>query len=134
MDAFAASSDEDALRASTERLLSDAFCAAQRQVLDQITEWRAQEDAPERIWEAQTAALGGYEPPPLYEVTTPTLVVHGEADAQWDVEDARGLAADLPRGECITYEDAGHLVGVERSRLVNDRLVGHVEAHAESTV
>jgi pimeloyl-ACP methyl ester carboxylesterase len=132
MDAFAAPDDRAALRASTERLLSEAFRAEQPEVIEQIGTWRAQEDAPERVWRAQTAALEGYEPPPLYEVTTPTLVVHGTADAQWPVDGARSLAEDLPRGEFVAYEEAGHLVGVERSRLVNDRLVGHVEAHSDS--
>ncbi len=132
MDVFAPPDDEAGLRASTERLLSDAFCAEQSEVVDQIVAWRAQEDAAEREWRAQAAALDGYESPPLYEVTTPTLVVHGEADAQWPVQDARSLADDLPRGEGVTYEDAGHLVGVERSRIVNDRLVGHVESCSDT--
>jgi pimeloyl-ACP methyl ester carboxylesterase len=132
MDAFAPPDDEAALRASTERVLSGAFCTEQFEVVDRIVAWRAQEDAPERVWRVQAAALEGYEPPPRYEVTTPTLVVHGEADAQWPAQSARDLADDLPRGEWVSYEDAGHLVGVERSRLVNDRLVGHVEAHSDA--
>jgi pimeloyl-ACP methyl ester carboxylesterase len=131
LDAFAPSDDEAALRASTDRLLSDAFRAEQPDVVDQIVAWRAREDAPERVWRAQAAALEAYDPPPLYEVTVPTLVVHGEADGQWPVAGARALADDLPRGECVTYEGAGHLVGVERSRLVNDRLVGHLESHTD---
>jgi pimeloyl-ACP methyl ester carboxylesterase len=132
MDAFAAPDDEAALRASTERLLSDAFRVEQTEVVDQIVTWRSQGDAPERVWRAQTAALEGYEPPPLYEVTTPTLVVHGEADLQWPVADARDLAEGLPRGAYVGYPDAAHLVGVERSRPVNDRLVGQVESHSDS--
>jgi pimeloyl-ACP methyl ester carboxylesterase len=130
MDAFAPADDRAALRATTEALLSPSFRDAQPAVVDRIVEWRAAEDAPQEVWEAQVSALDRSDPPPLYEVTTPTLVVHGTDDGLWPVDAARALADDLPRGEFVGYEGAGHLVGVERSRPVNDRLVGHVEAHA----
>jgi pimeloyl-ACP methyl ester carboxylesterase len=133
MDAFAATDDTAALRTTTEALLSDAFCAEQPDVVDRIVEWRAAEDGPRAVWEAQTAALDRYDPPPLYEVTLPTLAVHGESDGQWPVDAARSLADDLPRGEFVGYEGAGHLVGVERSRPVNDRLVGHVEGATDGS-
>jgi pimeloyl-ACP methyl ester carboxylesterase len=111
-------------------LLSRRFCDDQPDVVDRIAAWRAAEDAPRPVWEAQTAALDRYDPPPLYEVTTPTLVVHGTDDTQWPVDAARALADGLPRGEFVPFEGAAHLVGVERSRPVNDRLVGHVESQA----
>lgn len=126
LDAFAASHDAARLRTTTEALLSDAFCADQPAVVDQIVEWRAAEDAPRGVWERHAAALDAFDPPPLYEVTLPTLVVHGTGDDQWPVDAARRLADDLPRGEFVPLSGAGHLVGVERSRPVNDRLVGHV--------
>jgi pimeloyl-ACP methyl ester carboxylesterase len=130
MRAFASPDDTAAVRASTETLLSASFCAAQPEVVDRIVAWRTDEDAPRRVWQAHTAAVERYEPPPLYEVTAPAVVVHGAADTCWPVDGARALAADLPRGEPVVCEDAGRLVGVERSRLVNDRLVGLVESTA----
>jgi pimeloyl-ACP methyl ester carboxylesterase len=132
MEAFAPTDDRAALRSSTEALLSAAFCDAQPEVVDRIVSWRAAEDAPRRVWEAQAAAVADYRPPPLYEVTVPALVVHGDADGQWPVDGARRLADGLPRGEWLPFEGAAHLVGVERSRVVNDRLVGLVESEAAS--
>jgi pimeloyl-ACP methyl ester carboxylesterase len=132
MDAFAPPDDTAALRASTERLLSDEFVREQAAVVDRIVEWRASEDAPRSVWRAHAAAVDGFEPPPLYEVTVPTLVVHGERDGQWPVDGARALADALPRGDFHSSAGARHLVGVERSRVVNDRLVGHVESVAGS--
>lgn len=128
LEAFAPTDDTVALRASTETLLSDEFVRTQPAVVDRIVEWRAAEDAPRPVWRAHTAAVDGFEPPPLYEVTTPTLVVHGGADDHWSADGGRTLADDLPRGEFLLLEGARHLVGVERSRVVNDRLVGHVES------
>lgn len=133
LEAFAPTDDAAALRASTESLLSDDFVREQPEVVDRIVEWRAAEDAPRSVWRAHTVAVDGFEPPPLYEVTTPTLVVHGLDDAHWPVADAQRLAEDLPRGTFVGVEDARHLVGVERSRVVNDRLVGHVESVSGST-
>ena len=133
LEAFAPTDDTAALRTSTESLLSDDFVREQPAVVDRIVEWRAAEDAPRSVWRAHTAAVDGFEPPPLYEVTTPALVVHGRADDRWPVDGARALAADLPRGDFHSLADAQHLVGVERSRVVNDRLVGHIESVSGST-
>jgi pimeloyl-ACP methyl ester carboxylesterase len=130
---FAPTDDRAALRSSTEALLSAAFRDAHPDAVDRIVSWRAAEDAPRRVWEAQAAAVTDYQPPPLYEVTAPALVVHGEADGQWPVDGARRLADGLPRGEWLPFEGAAHLVGVERSRVVNDRLVGFVESETAST-
>lgn len=130
LDAFAPGDDAEALRESTEQLLSPAFRAAQEDVVDRIVDWRAAEDAPEPVWTAHAAAVADFAAPPLYEVTVPTLVVHGEADAQWPVAGARSLAEGLPNGDLLAFSDARHLVGVERSRVVNDRLVELVESAA----
>ena len=131
MGAFAPTDDTAALRESTETLLSGSFRREQPDVVDQIVAWRVSEDAPRAVWEAHAAAVDGYEPPPLYEVTTPALVVHGVEDEYWPVDGARALADDLPRGEFRSF-DAGRLVGVERSRVVNDRLVGRIESASGS--
>ena len=131
LGAFAPPDDPAALKSSTEALLSASFRREQSDVVEQIVAWREEEDASRRVWEAQVAAVDGFEPPPLYEMTTPALVVHGEDDAYWPVAGARDLAEDLPRGELLSVE-AGRLVGVERSRVVNDRLVGLIESEAES--
>jgi len=57
-------------------------------------------------------------------VTTPALVVHGTADAVWPPERGEALAENLPRGRFEPLSGAGHLVHVERSRVVNDLLTG----------
>jgi pimeloyl-ACP methyl ester carboxylesterase len=133
MAGFAPRDDVTALRTSTERLLSAVFRDEQPEVVEQVVAWRRDEDAPRHVWAAHTAAVDGFEPPPPYEVTTPTLVVHGGRDDQWPVDGARSLAADLPRGAFLALDGAAHLVGVERSRIVNDRLVGLVESASDES-
>lgn len=126
--------DEQALRASTVSALSAAFVDRQPDVVDQIVAWRTNEDADRPSWEAHRAAVEAFDVSNhLYELTTPALVCHGTADSVWPVERGRHLAEGLPRGEFVPFDGADHLVGVERSRAVNDRLRGFLETHAKET-
>lgn len=130
--AYAPRDDPDALRDSLAPVLSAAFRSEHPDVLDSIAEWRGEDDADRPARTAQSAAMDAFDRrDDLYEVTVPVLVVHGEADELVPVERGRDLAAGLPRGELETFEGAGHLVGVERSRPVNDRLTGFLAEHAD---
>jgi len=120
--------DSSALRRSTERLLSSAFCEAQPDVVEQIVEWRSTEDATPAAQNAQQAALEGFDAEPLYELTRPALVMAGSQDTVVDSAESRRLAEGLPRGEFQAFPEAGHLVGIERSAAVTDRLVGWLES------
>lgn len=125
---YAPPDDPEALRASLDPALSAAFRDARPDALDRIVEWRAAGDADRAAWEAQAAALAEFDlADSLYEVTVPALVVHGTADAVCPVECGRALAEGLPRGEFLPVDGAGHLAHVERSKLVNDRLLGFLD-------
>ncbi|MFB6301241.1 MAG: alpha/beta fold hydrolase [Haloferacaceae archaeon] len=117
--------DEAALRTSLAAALSDGFREHRPDVVDRIVDWRRAEDADPVAWRAQRAALDGFDVRDrLLEVTVPALVVHGTADARWPPERGERLADDLPRGRFEPVDGAGHLVGVEASRVVNDELLG----------
>jgi pimeloyl-ACP methyl ester carboxylesterase len=131
-DITADPADDTALRASTTALLSDAFVAREAAPIQQIVEWRREEDADPAVQSAQQAAIANFDPGPLYEITVPSLVVAGGADSVVPVESAQQLASDLPRGELETFPDAGHLVTVERSAAINDALIGFLESVADS--
>jgi len=115
--------DSSALRTSTETLLSADFCASHPDVIEQIVEWRSDEDAGPDAQQAQQAAIDGFDAEPLYEITHPALVVSGGDDSVVDCTESKRLADELPRGEFLGFPEAGHLVGVERSGPLNDRLV-----------
>jgi len=119
---FAPRDDRDGLRAS----LANAFGTdldAYPEVVADIVDWRAEEDADRAGFEAQAAAMTGYRADPLYEVAVPTRVFHGVEDAIVPTSAGRDLAADLPRGEFLAVE-GGHLCFVEESAAVDDALVG----------
>ena len=119
---FAAPSDADGLREGLEAALSREFVDAQPDVISQIVEWRAAEDADPDSWERQAAALSEFAVDAPYEITEPTLVVHGTDDRLCPIARGRELAADLPNAELFELEGAGHLAHVEASKAVNDRL------------
>ena len=124
---FGAPDDPDALESSLAAALSRDFLDAHPDAVERIVEWRAAEDAPREAWDAQAAAVAAYAADHLYEIDTPALVLHGRDDAVWPVEYGRRLAENLPRGEFVGL-DGGHLIGVDRSRAVNDRLFGFFES------
>ena len=125
---FAPPDDPDGLRESLKTVLSDEFRAEQPDVVDGIVDWRADGDADRAGWEAQVAALEGFDAGDwLVEVTQPTRVFHGTDDALVPADAGRDLARGLPRGEFVEIEGAGHLATIERSRTVNDRLRGFLE-------
>ncbi|MFD1565291.1 alpha/beta fold hydrolase [Haloarchaeobius amylolyticus] len=126
---FAPPDDLDELRRSLSAGLSDDFLEAQPDVRDGIVDWRADGDADRAGWAAQVAALEGFDATDrLVEVTQPTRVIHGGADELVSPAAGRELARGLPRGEFRALEGAGHLCFVERSRTVNDLLLGFLEA------
>jgi Predicted hydrolases or acyltransferases (alpha/beta hydrolase superfamily) len=123
---------DDTLRASTTALLSNEFVASDDAPIQQIVEWRHEEDAPQRVQSTQAAAIADFDPEPLYEVTLPSLVIAGGRDSVVPSESAEKLADDLPRGEYREFPEAAHLVTVERSAAVNDELVGFLESVTDS--
>lgn len=128
---WAPPTDRDALRQSLSRALSPTFVETHPDVVDGIVEWRADGDADEAGFAAQLAALDAYDASEwAYEVTVPTLVVHGTADDLVSPDAGQTLAEAIPKGTYEPLEGSGHLCFVERSRVVNDRLLGRLESHA----
>ncbi|MDJ1432811.1 alpha/beta hydrolase [Halostagnicola sp. A-GB9-2] len=129
---FAPPEDREAIRSSLETVLSADFRERQPEVLEGIVDWRADGDASRTGWEAQLGALSGFDATDwLVEVTQPALVVHGSEDELVDPEGGERLARGLPRGEFEAVDDAGHLAFIERSRTVNDWLLGFLESQED---
>ena len=122
MALYAPRADPDALRETTERALSNEFVEQFPEAVEDVATWRADDDADEDAWAAQSAAIDGYEVEDSYEITTPALVLHGTDDEIWPASGGRTLASDLPRGEFEAVEGAGHLVQIGASEAVNDLL------------
>ncbi|WP_277542570.1 alpha/beta fold hydrolase [Haloarcula laminariae] len=130
--------DADALErlsldAGPEQSLAGAFSPAFREnaadLVADVTDWRREEDATGDAFAGQAAAMTGFEPPPLYEVTLPTEVYYGVDDPVVPGDGAESLARDLPRGTATAVEGR-HLSFVEHATAVTDRLVAFLDDHA----
>ncbi|WP_049928222.1 alpha/beta fold hydrolase [Halopiger goleimassiliensis] len=64
-------------------------------------------------------ALYRFDPPDLGNVTTPTLVVHGEQEAPLVKAQGEEIASAVADGQRLTFDDAGHLVNQDRPRAFN---------------
>jgi pimeloyl-ACP methyl ester carboxylesterase len=120
--------DTERLKTSLDGALSPAFREARPDLVEQICEWRAQEDADERGVAAQTDAMLSFEAGPLYEIEIPVLVAHGIDDPVVPADAGRRLAEDLPRGSFEPVEGR-HLPFVEVARPVTDRLLAFLDGH-----
>lgn len=95
----------------------------------EMVQWRQADDAEPAAWDAQAAAMRSFEAPPLYEITLPTLVMHGVDDEVVPASAGQSLAEELPRGEYQPVE-GGHWAFIEESAAVSDALVGWLDEQA----
>lgn len=125
LDALAAPRDDaDALGESLRGAFSAGVVDGHPDAVDRIVEWRAEDDADAAGWDAQTAAMTGYDASDrLYEMTRPTLVCHGRADEVVPFDAGRALADGLPRGSFQSVE-TGHLAAAEDPGAIEDALTG----------
>jgi pimeloyl-ACP methyl ester carboxylesterase len=119
--------DRDAFEALFESpdALSGAFTLAFREarpdLVERIAAWRREEDPPREDREAQLAAALSFDAGPLYELDTPSLVLHALDDPVVPVSAGEALAEGLPGGTFESIEGR-RLAHIEHSVAVNDRL------------
>lgn len=112
--------------ASLEPCFSDAFFE-NRGIIEEILDWRDDEDASADSREAQASAMRAFECDEPYEITVPALVLHGTDDPLIPMNAGTELAAALPHGrfEAITGR---HLAFIESSKHANDEIMGFLES------
>jgi pimeloyl-ACP methyl ester carboxylesterase len=114
--------ERERLRYRMEPATTAAWREAQPETVEQIVDWRVEQDAPVAVREAQAVGQLGFDlRDRLGEVQVPTVVMHGTADEVVPVERGRELAAGLGR-DLETVEGGSHLFFLERPATVNDRL------------
>ncbi|WP_435177019.1 alpha/beta fold hydrolase [Halorussus sp. AFM4] len=127
---LASPDDPDSLRRSLEPVAGDELLETD-DLVDRIIAWRREEDADPESQRAHFEAIADFDVSDrLYEIAMPALVLHGEDDRVVPVENGRLLADRLPKGELRTFPGE-HLFFVERSKAVNDDVVGFLTEHAE---
>lgn len=77
----------------------------------------------QRQLQASINSTGTYDSLP--EISAPTLIIHGEADLLWPVENAQVLASRIPNAQVVIYKKTGHQIVEsmnEKNKLVLDFL------------
>lgn len=120
---------QSALQASLAGAFSDSFRNSQSDIVDQICDWRREDDAQSEGLDAQIAAVRSFELEQLYELTLPTLVCQGLEDPVVEPATGRALAEDLPKG-CFEPVEGKRLCFIEHARAVTDRLDGFLTAES----
>lgn len=65
----------------------------------------------------------------LDQVSSPTLVLHGELDALVPPANGRIIADRIPGAEHVTVPQANHLLGTDQPERVSELLVGWLDRH-----
>lgn len=119
---------EDAYRIACTVLYSPQFQRAHPEFIDEQVRNRSARPVRPRIFAAQMAALAaaGAVTDRLRAIAAPCLVTHGTADVVTPIENARLLAALIPRAQTRWFDDCGHLFFHERpdesARVVHEFL------------
>jgi pimeloyl-ACP methyl ester carboxylesterase len=103
--------------------LTDRFVAENPETIEQILDWREEQDADEVPREAQGAAGANFDVSDhVGSIDLPTLVLHGTDDRVLPVENGRRIAEKLPDARLEILEGAPHMLMIERSKEVNELL------------
>jgi pimeloyl-ACP methyl ester carboxylesterase len=119
---------EDADRRETIRhrmrpALTDEFYEAEPETIEQIIDWRIEQDADDAARESQAAASVNFDSSDrLAEIQLPTLVLHGSADEVLPVENGRLIHEKLPNSRLEILDDAPHMLMIEYAEAVNGHL------------
>ncbi|PSP79058.1 3-oxoadipate enol-lactone hydrolase [Halobacteriales archaeon QS_1_68_20] len=115
-------SERERIKYLMEPATTEAWREDNADLLDRIVDWRLRQDASVPAREAQAVGQIGWDVRDrLGEVDVPTLVMHGTGDRVVPFERGQVLAEGLDC-EFEVYEDAPHLLFIERAEEINDRL------------
>ena len=115
--------ERETIRHRMRPALTAEFFESNPETIEQILDWRLEQDADELAREAQGAAGLAFDVSDrLDEIELPTLVIHGTADRVLPVENGRLLAEKLPQARLELLEGAPHMLMIERADEVNELL------------
>ena len=129
---WGALSPESATRRGLETATSDAYRDENPDEFNLILRWRLADSPSLATYYQQAMAGARFDASHDVEnIASPTLVIHGADDRYMPVANAVALAESIPGAKLRVFEDAGHLVFIERAEEVNEEIVSFLEAREE---
>ena len=129
---WGALSPESATRRGLKTATSDTYRDENPDEFDLILRWRLADSPSLATYYQQAMAGAQFDASHAVENTaSPTLVIHGTEDRYVPVANAIALAEAIPNTRLRVFEDAGHLVFIERAEEVNEEIVSFLETREE---
>ena len=123
-DRVASLSIEGAVRRGLETATSGAYRAERPEEFEEIVRWRLADSPSLSAYYQQMRAGARFDASrDVGSITSPTLVIHGANDRYVPVANAAALAEALPDAKLRVFDDAGHLIFIERFADVNREVV-----------
>ena len=115
---------EGAVRRGLETATSGAYRAERPEEFEEIVRWRLADSPSLSAYYQQMRAGARFDASrDVGSITSPTLVIHGANDRYVPVANAAALAEAIPGAKLRVFDDAGHLIFIERFADVNREVV-----------
>src|SRR5918993_1713815 len=129
---WGALSPESATRRGLETATSDAYRNQNPDEFDLILSWRLADSPSLATYYQQAMAGARFDASNDVEnIASPTLVIHGADDRYVPAPNAVALAEAIQGARLRIFEDAGHLVFIERAEEVNEEIISFLEPREE---
>ena len=114
---------EEAARRGLAAATSQVYRAEKPEEFEQIVRWRIADSPSLAAYSQQLVAGARFDASrEIGDLYAPTLVIHGREDRLVPVANAAALAEALPDATLRVFEDAGHLVFIEKAAQVNRQI------------
>ena len=119
---------EDRMRENLLLAFTPEYVRTQVEEVDQVVHLRATNEVPEHIYLSQLqAAMSFNAESRLDEITSPTLVLSGDADVIVPVQNSRNLAARIPGAQLQIIKRGSHTFFIEQAPEFNSILVNFLK-------
>lgn len=121
-------SERETLRHRMRPAFTERFTNRNPHLMDQILEWRLEQDADDPAREAQAAAVLNFDVSDRLDgLRIPTLILHGTDDRVVPVENARLLAEKISNSRLELLEGGSHLFFIENAADVTEQLLAFLD-------
>lgn len=122
-------SERDVIRHRMGPAIGEDFVEDNPEMVEQIVDWRLEQDASEVARESQGAAGVNFDASNrVHDIDVPTLILHGTDDRVLPVKNSELLAEKIPNNRFERIEGGSHLFMIEDSETVNGELRAFLES------
>jgi len=116
--------ERERIRYRMRPAINDEWADQHPETIEQIVDWRLEQDAGSVARESQGAAGANFDVSDrVHSIDVPTLVLHGTSDCVVPSTNGQLLAEKVPGSRLELVEDGSHLFMIENAETVNESLL-----------